>query len=142
MTKENRKHLNTIQSLLTQIDLITDRYEEIERITGEKFNVFTILAKSTDEIAHSKFIANLLNPKGTHGQGDLYLRLFIDHMREKFIDSKNKEKDELEMIHPFILYTLNFLEGLSSIENSLNTPNHYAPRVNYSTHLGVISIWA
>ena len=42
------------------------------------FNVFTTLLKANDERRlHSQFIALLLNPKGTHGQGDLFLRLFL-----------------------------------------------------------------
>lgn len=78
----NTTHIN---SLLSKVKLIVNKYEEIERITGEKFNVFSILGLSSDELAHSKFIANLLNSKGTHGQGDIYLKLFIECMKEKFL---------------------------------------------------------
>lgn len=78
-------HIEHIQSLLGRVKLLVDKYEEIERITGEKFNVFSILGLSSDELAHSKFIANLLNSKGTHGQGDIYLKLFIECMKEKFL---------------------------------------------------------
>jgi len=74
-----------IKALIGRVKLLVDKYEEIERITGEKFNVFSILGLSSDELAHSKFIANLLNPKGSHGQGDIYLKLFIDCMKEKFL---------------------------------------------------------
>ena len=31
----------------------------------------------TDELGLSKLISDLLNPRGTHGQGDCFLRLFI-----------------------------------------------------------------
>ena len=42
------------------------------------FNVFTTLLEANDERRlHSRFIALLLNPKGTHGQGDLFLRSFL-----------------------------------------------------------------
>lgn len=81
----NTKH---IESLLSKVKLIVDKYDEIERITGEKFNVFSTLGLSTDELAHSKFIANLLNPKGSHGQGDIYLKLFLEGMQEKFLDNE------------------------------------------------------
>jgi len=82
--------INTIhiESLLSKVKLIADKYDEIERITGEKFNVFSILGLSSDELAHSKFIANLLNPKGSHGQGDIYLKLFLEGMQEKFSDNE------------------------------------------------------
>lgn len=83
---------------MDQIGLITDKYEEIERIAGERFNVFTILRKSKDEIAHSNFITNLLNPKGSHGQGDVYLSLFIDYIKVKF--SSEVDGDEnTESLH-------------------------------------------
>ncbi len=48
------------------------------RITGENFNVFSILNLTTNEVrTHSAFLAALLDPFGTHGQGPLYLRLFL-----------------------------------------------------------------
>nr|WP_321427993.1 PD-(D/E)XK nuclease family protein [uncultured Campylobacter sp.] len=39
------------------------------------YNVFDVL--ETKEVKHSKFIASLLDPKGLHYQGDLFLREFI-----------------------------------------------------------------
>jgi|SRR5690554_651745 len=105
MTEKNNKHLNTIQSLLNQIGLITDKYEEIERITGEKYNIFSILGKSSDELAHSRFISNLLNPKGSHGQGGMYLRLFIDYMKAKFFrnnESQNKTDSNIKVLNEFL----------------------------------------
>lgn len=44
----------------------------------EDFNIFSIMRMETDEVhTHSAFIAALLDPKGTHGNGDLYLKLFL-----------------------------------------------------------------
>ena len=40
------------------------------------YNVFDVL--ETKEVKHSKFIASLLDPKGLHYQGDLFLREFVN----------------------------------------------------------------
>ncbi|MEP6670193.1 MAG: PD-(D/E)XK nuclease family protein [Chthoniobacter sp.] len=48
------------------------------------FNVFRILRLQRKElITHSPFLANLLNPAGTHAQGDLFLRLFLERLALK-----------------------------------------------------------
>lgn len=47
-------------------------------VTGEQFNVFSILGVEADEVrTHSAFLADLLNPKGSHRQGDAFLKLFL-----------------------------------------------------------------
>ncbi|MEY2828994.1 MAG: hypothetical protein RIQ33_852 [Bacteroidota bacterium] len=68
----------TIENLLSQVKAISKKYEEIAKITGEKFNVFNVLGLTTKEVrTHSAFLAELLNPKGSHGQGDIFLKLFL-----------------------------------------------------------------
>jgi hypothetical protein len=67
-----------IESLFREISLIKKHYEELARLTGENFNIFKILNLSTSEVrTHSAFLAELLNPNGSHNQGAVYLRLFI-----------------------------------------------------------------
>lgn len=58
-------------------------YKEYENKVKERrargihdYNVFDVL--EAKEIKHSKFIASLLDPKGLHYQGDLFLREFIN----------------------------------------------------------------
>lgn len=58
-------------------------YKEYENKVKERrargihdYNVFDVL--DTKEVKHSKFIASLLDPKGLHYQGDLFLREFIN----------------------------------------------------------------
>ncbi|MEO7214821.1 PD-(D/E)XK nuclease family protein [Mucilaginibacter sp.] len=66
------------ESLLNQIKAITTRYEKISELTGENFNVFRILKLDSSEVRmHSAFIGELLNPNGSHGQKDTFLKLFI-----------------------------------------------------------------
>ena len=42
-----------------------------------KFNQFILLGIDRDELSHSRVVASLLNPRGTHGLGDLFLRAFL-----------------------------------------------------------------
>lgn len=66
-----------IRQLLSQTITISESYERVAESTGEKFNIFSILQMETDEVStHSKFIAELLNRKGSHGQKDRFLILF------------------------------------------------------------------
>ena len=56
---------------------LNDKYKKLAVDTGEGFNIFSILDIETDEVKHSRFLAFLLNPKKSHGQGDIFLNLFL-----------------------------------------------------------------
>ena len=66
--------------LLAEISHLNKRAEERDRLSGDRFNIFNILNLSSDEISHSKIIASLLDPKGTHGKGNVFIGLFLKHM--------------------------------------------------------------
>ncbi|HJC17111.1 MAG TPA: PD-(D/E)XK nuclease family protein [Candidatus Alistipes stercorigallinarum] len=71
-----------LQRLLDEVRLIREKAEvekkEADR-RGENFNIFNVLGVTSDETrTHSAFIAELLDPNGSHGLGDQFLRLFID----------------------------------------------------------------
>jgi len=52
--------------------------EALARATGEHFNIFKILRVGHREVTtHSPILAELLSPKGNHGQGAAFLRLFL-----------------------------------------------------------------
>ena len=58
-----------------------------KELKGEFFNIFSILNMERDEVhTHSSFIAELLNPKGSHGLKDEFLRLFIQYIPLNDID--------------------------------------------------------
>jgi hypothetical protein len=44
----------------------------------ESFNVFSAMGVGAAEVRHSRFLAWLLDPKGTHGAGSRYLRAFLE----------------------------------------------------------------
>ena len=64
-----------------------------ERVkNGDYFNVFNVLGLSSNETrTHSAFIAELLNPHGSHGMGDLFLRKFLSYaqIEDLKLDTKN-----------------------------------------------------
>jgi hypothetical protein len=52
--------------------------EALAAATGEHFNIFQILGVGHLEVTtHSPILAELLNPKGKHGQGATFLRLYL-----------------------------------------------------------------
>ena len=68
-----------INSLLSQVQTVNKHYKKIKQLSGENFNVFRILKLESSEVRmHSAFIAELLNPLGSHGQGTVFLKAFID----------------------------------------------------------------
>lgn len=73
--------MDKIQNLLQQVSIIQKKYDEIAKITGENFNIFSIMRAESDEVrTHSRIIAEFLNPKGKHCQGSVFLKLFFEHI--------------------------------------------------------------
>jgi hypothetical protein len=59
------------------------------RATGEHFNIFRILAIGHREVTtHSPMLAELLSPKGNHGQGAIFLRLFLTEIKIQNFDAE------------------------------------------------------
>lgn len=57
-------------------------------------NFFSILAASRTEIRHSNFLSWVLDPNGTHGMSDLFLRKFL---REIFSDKKVSHSTQFDV---------------------------------------------
>lgn len=74
--------MNTIENLLSNVDSIRENADEISRLKGENFNIFSVLRRERDEVVvHNRFIAELLNPKGSHGLGNTPLNYFLEHLQ-------------------------------------------------------------
>lgn len=72
------ENLSSVSQLLNEVKTISDSYDRVAEATGENFNIFSILQVESDEVTtHSRFIAELLNPKGAHSQQDKFLKIFI-----------------------------------------------------------------
>ncbi|MDQ7074952.1 MAG: PD-(D/E)XK nuclease family protein [Gammaproteobacteria bacterium] len=69
--------IHACQSLLDQVTQVIQCHEEHANKQGENFNIFSILKVGRDEVrTHSRFIYELLNPRGRHGQGNVFLTEF------------------------------------------------------------------
>jgi hypothetical protein len=77
-TEQDLKHI------LDNVNFIKMKYDDIAKITGENFNIFRIMNMEHKEVhPHSSLIAELLNEKGSHGQGNLFLNLFLQVINTK-----------------------------------------------------------
>lgn len=78
------RSINTVNQLLREVETITNSYKLVTKTTGDKFNIFSILKIERNEVnTHSRLIAELLNKNGSHGQGNKYLKLFLDNLAIK-----------------------------------------------------------
>jgi hypothetical protein len=88
-----------IVQLLSQTKNIVEKYDRIAEATGERFNIFEITGLETDEVKlHSAFIAELLNPKGSHGLKDRFLKLFLEMLsmqKKAFVNQEMHSEQKL-----------------------------------------------
>ena len=66
--------------LAPRLETATAMERDLDRLLARRFNVLDYLRN--DEVALSKIIADLLDPAGAHGQGPLFLRAFLDAVRD------------------------------------------------------------
>lgn len=92
--------MENLQKLLSEVKRYVDKDKQIKKEKykrGEAFNVFNVLGLSCNETrTHSAFIAELLNPKGSHGCGDTFLSEFIKTTEIKPKNKKDFNEKELE----------------------------------------------
>lgn len=69
--------LQTVSQEIKALEIARQRYAQE---LAPDFSVFNYIY--TDEIMLSRMIADLLNPKGEHAQGDLFLNLFLSQFSE------------------------------------------------------------
>ena len=80
--------MNDIINILNQVRIVSrkikeQRKDKFER--GENYNIFNDLGFMSDEVhLHSMFLANLLNPKGSHGQRGKFLEAFLKMLQKSF----------------------------------------------------------
>jgi len=92
MTEVN---MDSLKTFYNAVHIISKKHKEVAKITGENFNIFNVLQLHASEVkTHSALLADLLSAKGSHGQGDLFLRLFIEEMDKENIANFAMEKSE------------------------------------------------
>ena len=65
----------------TAVDMAKRSREELDRIAATQFSVFRYF-KTVVESDLSRIFVDLLRPSGSHGQGDRFLRLFLNMLQE------------------------------------------------------------
>lgn len=71
--------MSNLESLLAQVSSINYKYQLLSEGNGESFNIFRLLKLDSNEVRlHSALIGDLLNPLGSHKQGNVFLNLFYE----------------------------------------------------------------
>lgn len=80
MSHQSEAVLNTnVESLVKHVKTIISHQDEVSKLRGESFNVFSILNMEKKENGtHSAFLGELLNPNGSHMMGSVFLDLFLE----------------------------------------------------------------
>lgn len=100
--------MDKINNLLQQVSTIQKKYDKIAKISGENFNIFSIMRAESDEVrTHSRIIAEFLNPKGIHNQGSIYLKLFFEEIKELKTLKDDFDYDNAKIIVEEYLGTIN-----------------------------------
>lgn len=109
-----------IKALLRNTKRIVNHQNEMMIAKGENFNLFSVLRLETKEDkTHSAFLAELLNPKGSHKMGTVFLELFLQTIKH----TKNLENLEIPKE--------NF-----EVEGAKVTTEYYIGNVNFEKQTG------
>ena len=98
-----REHLNKADEIIRHYEGI----ESAQKVEGELFNLFSVLNIESKEATHTSLIADLLDPQGSHGQGDVFLKRFANLLaKQKQVSTfwKNAEiptEKEVENTHVY-----------------------------------------
>ena len=76
-----------METLLENIYEINKKYKEFAEISGANYNIFKILKMESSEVRmHSAFLSNLLDPEGSHGLKDKFLKAFINQFKIPYFE--------------------------------------------------------
>lgn len=133
-----------MMQLLEKVKIIDFKYKALSK--KEEFNLFKILRKYDDEVnLHSRFISELLNPNGTHGLGEVFLKLFLEVLNyenfvfsdkikvfhEKYIGEINETKTKGGQID---LLIENISENIFIIENKIHAEDQENQLLRYKNY--------
>jgi hypothetical protein len=123
-----------------KIELVRQQEFKINKIQATRFNVFDLI--KPDENKLSDILAGLLDPHGDHGQGDLFLRLFLEQLNLSFDSkiTKNATVQREALTHGIPRYRrrMDILVNagvLIAIENKVEAPEQQDQVRDYLEHL-------
>ena len=101
--------MNAVQNLINEVSHKLKALETAQALYSRQlspdFNTFDYI--NTDELGLSRILAALLNPKGSHAQQEIFLKLFIEHCLstihkapewQSFLNNIEKTKVLLEVV--------------------------------------------
>jgi hypothetical protein len=87
--------------LLEHASGVIKNYDNLYRSKGLKYNIFKIARISEKEVIICRVITDLLNPKGTHYKGDVYLKLFWDIVSPKIENCPELKTENARVINEY-----------------------------------------
>ncbi|WP_348653715.1 PD-(D/E)XK nuclease family protein [uncultured Psychrobacter sp.] len=92
-------------NLFQALEKIDQAATEEASNTKYGFNIFSILRRDDEEVGlHSKFLAELLSPTGSHGM-DAFQKLFIDQVVNVAFKNKDEKRLPLCLNQPYTCQT-------------------------------------
>jgi len=120
--------MNDLEVLLEKVKQIKEKHDALNQREAQGFNIFSLLLKAGDEVnLHTKFIYELLNPKGSHHQGKLFLDLFLKELALEITSSELvafREKHNIDI-------SLKSATNAILIENKIYTKDHSSQLSRY-----------
>jgi len=78
----------TVERLLEHVSGTVNKSQEENKETGIAYNVFKVMLRDKKEVRMCRVLADLLNPKGQHYRGNVYLKLFMEKVVKPLIEKK------------------------------------------------------
>jgi len=110
--------MKELYDLIKKVNYTISKADEISKLKGETFNIFSLLKVETlENNTHSNFISELLNYEGSHQLGNVFLNKFIDTLNK--YSSKKIEKEK------FTTHTEYHTKDYGRIDIVLETENTF-----------------
>jgi hypothetical protein len=84
MDTNEQRIISAMEKANTMIRHMEEALSNLDRKLATKFSIFE--PTKCDERTMSKIIRLLLDPRGSHGQGQLFLETFLEHLHKSFPD--------------------------------------------------------
>lgn len=79
-----------LKQLLHDTNVLLKHQKKVEELKGESFNIFQVLGVETKENkTHSAFLGELLNRKGSHLKGTVFLKMFLEVINCTHLDPES-----------------------------------------------------
>lgn len=90
LSKKISQEQDAFRNLKTKYQEVKPKLDTLRKSEAPFFNLFHILnIQHLEEALHTPFLCELLNPKGSHGQGALYLDAFFNKVMDSSLNFKD-----------------------------------------------------